>query len=619
MRNLRRKDNGSDASQKLSRLNLNTRNERLVNGGRDSDAAPAKGVKEALSGAGKNARKAGSSGARAAGDSAKATGNAAKAGLHAGKSSFHTTRAGSRFGKGAGGAGKNAYSQATNEEDSYDQASGLLKKAPKTLKNAAHLPKKFGAAAGDIKAAVQETGKAAQSTKRAAGDMANAGKRVKEAAQEVGKGGRNLRTAGAAVRQRAKAKQGASAARKTGQAATQVGSQISRGSMAISRATAAVAHAIRAAVTAVSAIASSSPVLLTVVAIVAIVIVVIATIGWFLPGVEEERKRLEAPISCDNGINGQAVSIPAEYKDAVEKAAKTAQMPTSLIAAQIQQESNWNPKAVSPVGARGIAQFMPGTWEQYGNGKDPFDGQAGIDAQGRYMADIREMVSYLSDNEEEILKLSLAGYNAGPGAVQHYAGIPPFPETVDYVKIIMSAAKVQCENPLPMPLELGPGEWTNPMPGSRLTSDYGPRPCPLVSCAGMPFLLFHEGIDLAGGISKYFYAPTEMKITYVGKGTTDPLWDSYGEYIYAVQVEEPHLVFEFHEAAAGSLTVNSSNVGDVVPAGTPLGQPGATGNSSGRHLHFQINKPGTDVSGPTIQNGKSIDPLPYLEAKGITP
>lgn len=616
MRNLRRKDNGSDASQKLSRLNLNTRNERLVNGGRDSDAAPAN---EALSGAGESARKAGASGARAAGDSAKAAGNAAKAGMHAGKSSFHTTRAGSRFGKSAGNAGKNAYSQITNEEDSYDQASGLLKKAPNKLKNAAHLPKKFGAAAGDIKTAAQETAKAAQNTKRAAGDMANAGKRVKEAAKEVGKGGRNLRTAGAAVRQRAKAKQGAKAARKTGEAAAQVGSHVSRSAMQISRATAAVAHAIRAAIAAVSAVVSSSPIVLTVVAVVAIVIVVIATIGWFLPGVEEERKRLETPIACDNGINGQAVSIPTNYKEAVEKAAQTAQMPLSLIAAQIQQESNWNPQAISSAGARGIAQFMPGTWEQYGNGKDPFDPQAGIDALGRYMADIREMVNYLSTNEEEILKLSLAGYNAGPGAVQQVGGIPPFPETQDYVKIIMAAAKVQCDNPLPLPIELGPGEWTSPMPGSRLTSPYGARACPLVSCVGMPFLLFHEGIDLAGGNSEYFYAPTDMEITYVGKGVTDPLWGSYGEYIYGVQVEEPHLVFEFHEAAAGSLTVNSSNVGDIVPAGTPLGQPGATGNSSGVHLHFQINRPGTDVSNPTIQNGQSIDPLPFLKAKGVAP
>lgn len=619
MRNLRRKDNGSDASQKLSRLNLNTRNERLVNGDRDSEPAPAKGIKESLNETGKNARKAGASGARAVGDSAKATGNAAKAGVHAGKSSFHTTRAGARLGKGAGGAGKKTYSQLTNEEDSYDRASDLLKKAPKKLQHASHLPKKFGAVAKDIKAAGHETGKAVQSTKRAAGDVANAGKRVKEAAKEVGKGGRNLRTAGAAVRQRAKVKQGAAATRKTGEAAVKVGSQVGRGAMGISRATAAVAHAIRAAATAVSAVVSSTPVLLTVIAVVAIVIVIIATIGWFLPGVEEERKRLETPIACDNGINGQAVTIPAEYREAVEKAAQTAQMPTSLIAAQIQQESNWNPNAVSPVGARGIAQFMPGTWEQYGNGKDPFDGNAGIDAQGRYMADIREMVSYLSDNEEDILKFSLAGYNAGPGAVQRFAGIPPFPETIDYVRIIMAAAEVQCENPLPLPIDLGPGEWSSPMPGSRLTSDYGPRPCPLVSCYGMPFLLFHEGIDLAGGNSQYFYAPTDMKITYVGKGTADPLWDSYGEYIYAVQEDEPHLVFEFHEAAAGSLTVNSSNVGDVVPAGTPLGQPGATGNSSGRHLHFQINRPGTDVSGPTIQNGKSIDPLPFLEAKGVSP
>lgn len=322
----------------------------------------------------------------------------------------------------------------------------------------------------------------------------------------------------------------------------------------------------------------------------------------------------------DTDADGNAVTIPDEYREAVNTAAETAGLPESIIAAQINQESGWDPQATSPVGARGIAQFMPGTWEAYGNGADPFDPIAGIDAMGRYMADLTDQVSSIASNEQDVIRFALAAYNAGPGNVLAAGGIPAFEETQNYVSGILRTAQTNfspgCKIPGASPINLGPGEWTNPLPGGILTSGYGPRPCPLASCAGMPFLLHHEGIDLAGGESEYFYAPTDMHVTYVGTGPGDPLWTSYGEYIYAVQVEAPHLVFEFHEAAQGSLLVAT---GDRVKAGTPLGRPGDTGNSSGIHVHFQINAPGTDVTGPTIQNGKSLDPIPFLTEKGVAP
>lgn len=59
--------------------------------------------------------------------------------------------------------------------------------------------------------------------------------------------------------------------------------------------------------------------------------------------------------------DGTTVTIPEQYRDAVEQSAHTAGLPVGIIAAQIQQESGWNPTAISPVGARGIAQFMPAT------------------------------------------------------------------------------------------------------------------------------------------------------------------------------------------------------------------------------------------------------------------
>ncbi|MDO2934196.1 transglycosylase SLT domain-containing protein [Paeniglutamicibacter sulfureus] len=324
----------------------------------------------------------------------------------------------------------------------------------------------------------------------------------------------------------------------------------------------------------------------------------------------------------ENGTHGTDTtsSVPEQYREALDKAARTAGLPASLLAAQIKQESGWNPRAVSPVGAKGLAQFMPQTWAEYGNGKDPFDPFAALDAQGRYMKYLVDVVSALATSETQKIEFALAAYNAGPGNVQTYGGIPPFSETRDYVTKIMESSQVDysssCEPPGGFEFgDLGPGDWVNPLPGSRLTSPFGTRPCPLSSCAGRPFLLYHEGIDLAGG-DEMFYAPTDMEITYVSAGASDRLYGVYGNYIFAKQTQAPYLVFEFHEARDNSLLVET---GDIVRAGTPLGAPGATGNSSGVHLHFQINRPDTtSIYAPAVNNGKSLDPMPYLREKGIS-
>lgn len=334
------------------------------------------------------------------------------------------------------------------------------------------------------------------------------------------------------------------------------------------------------------------------------------------PGDEGQDPGSQCLLSTDGG---QGVVIPDEYADAVESAARTAGVPKDVIAAQIQAESNWNPNAQSGAGARGIAQFMPGTWAKYGNGADPFDPIAGIDAMGRYMQALMGMTEGMAGGDDtRNIKLALASYNAGFGNVSKYDGIPPFEETQGYVKKIMRLAgqvtEAECGPQVPGNIELGPGQWSPIVPGGRLTSDYGPRGCPFASCTGRPFLLHHDGIDIAGG-SDWFFAPTKMKITRVG-GPGDPLYPFYGNYIYAVQTEAPHLMFEFHEATDGSIAVSE---GDVVEAGTPLGKQGATGNSSGVHVHFQIDKPGTNATKPETHIGETLDPIPILQKKGVAP
>ncbi len=101
----------------------------------------------------------------------------------------------------------------------------------------------------------------------------------------------------------------------------------------------------------------------------------------------------------------------------------------NLLAAQLYAESGFNPFANSPAGAQGIAQFMPGTARSYGLA-DPFDADKAIDAQAHLMSDLLKQF----DNKPA---LALAAYNAGPGAVQRYGGVPPFAETRGYVSRIM--------------------------------------------------------------------------------------------------------------------------------------------------------------------------------------
>ena len=120
--------------------------------------------------------------------------------------------------------------------------------------------------------------------------------------------------------------------------------------------------------------------------------------------------------------------VPERYRDEIARAALRHNVPMNLLAAQLYAESNFNPFARSPAGAQGIAQFMPGTARAYGL-RNPFDAEAAIDAQARMMRDLLRRFGSAA--------LALAAYNAGPGAVARYGGIPPFAETRAYVARIL--------------------------------------------------------------------------------------------------------------------------------------------------------------------------------------
>ena len=120
--------------------------------------------------------------------------------------------------------------------------------------------------------------------------------------------------------------------------------------------------------------------------------------------------------------------VPAAFAPILNRAAQRWNISAALLAAQIYAESNFNPFAVSPAGARGIAQFMPGTARAYGL-KDAFDPVQAIDAQGRMMRDLMRRFASVP--------LALAAYNAGPATVARCMCIPPFPETRAYVARIL--------------------------------------------------------------------------------------------------------------------------------------------------------------------------------------
>lgn len=128
--------------------------------------------------------------------------------------------------------------------------------------------------------------------------------------------------------------------------------------------------------------------------------------------------------------------------------------------AQIQQESSFNPRAGSPAGAQGIAQFMPATARRFG--VNVWDVNSSFDGWGRYMR-------FLLDRYNGDYSLALAGYNAGEGNVDKYGGIPPFAETRAYVaKILGSSGSAEYANDAPAVYdEVIYGDW----PIENLVSD----------------------------------------------------------------------------------------------------------------------------------------------------
>jgi soluble lytic murein transglycosylase-like protein len=129
--------------------------------------------------------------------------------------------------------------------------------------------------------------------------------------------------------------------------------------------------------------------------------------------------------------NQQAIVVPEQLRPVIIEAAERCPVvPAKVLAAQLASESSWDPRAVSPAGATGLAQFMPEVWEQYA-----------VDGDNDGDRDIYDPVDAIHSAADNRLRNILAAYNAGFNQVVRYEGVPPFPETEQYVERVLTRAE----------------------------------------------------------------------------------------------------------------------------------------------------------------------------------
>jgi soluble lytic murein transglycosylase-like protein len=122
--------------------------------------------------------------------------------------------------------------------------------------------------------------------------------------------------------------------------------------------------------------------------------------------------------------------VAGKFANPINAAAKRNELDPALLSAVVGQESGFQPRAISSAGAMGLMQLMPATARELGV-RDPFDPAQNIDGGARYLRG-------LIDRYHGRLDLALAAYNAGPGAVDRFGAVPPYPETQAYVKNILA-------------------------------------------------------------------------------------------------------------------------------------------------------------------------------------
>ena len=132
-----------------------------------------------------------------------------------------------------------------------------------------------------------------------------------------------------------------------------------------------------------------------------------------------------APTTAE--LVSDAVLAARPYAGLISTVAASYQLDARLVHAVIEQESNYQPRARSKKGAKGLMQLMPDTARQYGL-RNSYDPKSNLEAGIRHLKDLMSRLD---------LPTALAAYNAGEGAIKRYGGLPPFPETQTYVRNIL--------------------------------------------------------------------------------------------------------------------------------------------------------------------------------------
>jgi soluble lytic murein transglycosylase-like protein len=139
--------------------------------------------------------------------------------------------------------------------------------------------------------------------------------------------------------------------------------------------------------------------------------------------------RFEAEYVAPSEPTQATPTIPP--RELVSQAAERWHLPPGFLHAVVKAESDYRADAVSPKGAIGLMQLMPGTAHLLG--ADPRDPRQNVDAGARYLTEL--LRKYLNDPYQ--VRKAVAAYNAGPAAVDRYGGIPPYPETIAYVERVI--------------------------------------------------------------------------------------------------------------------------------------------------------------------------------------
>ena len=281
-------------------------------------------------------------------------------------------------------------------------------------------------------------------------------------------------------------------------------------------------------------------------------------------------------------------TVPAAYQQMVLRAAGTcAGITAPFLAAQLDAESNWNTQAVSPAGAQGLAQFLPGTWvsegiDGDGDGlRDPFNPADAIASQAVFMCKLLAAVTCDQQLTGNPVDLALAAYNAGLGGVQRYHGIPPYPETQAYVRRIRALIATYTDPAVTAPQAGPPGTWLRPIAGP-ITSGFGQRGGSL-----------HAGIDFGAPIGTPVYAASSGSVIAAGAAS------GFGQWVKLRHLGNITTVY-------GHISRWTVTVGEAVQAGQLIAYSGNEGRSTGPHLHFEVRV-----------DGIAVDPITFYTARGV--